>query len=219
MYLLFISLTWKCQIDRYSPYIIVIDLNYASGHSDAAKSNPTHFEKLNCPINVCNRKSSVCVCVDYNTPITCNVVNSLILPPPSPPPTGPPRPICADLYRSSIFEPSPERYGLPVMSMSQFLLPRTGLDFLYGIPSLSLEQTFELHECKPFFSFFFFLFRLFASRKWNFLNYLNGYIFHWISDAGSSENRFIIRTDRKEAIYTATESSTARDRMVCGSAR
>lgn len=31
--------------------------------------------------------SRVCVCVDYNTPITCNIVNSLILPPPSPPPT------------------------------------------------------------------------------------------------------------------------------------
>lgn len=45
------------------------------------------------------------------------------------------------------------------------------------------------------------------------------YYFSLFSDAGSSENRFIVRTERKEAIYTATESSTARNRMLCGSSR
>lgn len=40
------------------------------------------------------------------------------------------------------------QYGEPQLPGTPSYIPRAGLDFLYGIPSAHIEQTYELYDCK-----------------------------------------------------------------------
>ncbi|XP_075169378.1 phospholipid scramblase 3 [Haematobia irritans] len=86
-----------------------------------------------------------------------------------------------------------QRIALPISTVEQnargvqtTYIPLSGYDFLKDIPSIYIEQTFELNDS------------------------LTGV---------SSENRFIVRSVVGDAIYAASEYSTARNRLIWGSAR
>ncbi|XP_054090656.1 phospholipid scramblase 2 isoform X1 [Zeugodacus cucurbitae] len=90
---------------------------------------------------------------------------------------------------------APERIPLPLPISTvdnsfpthrSFSIPMTGYDFLTELPSVHIEQTFELNEALT---------------------------------SVSSENRYVVRSPLGDAIYAASESSTANNRLLWGSAR
>lgn len=106
-------------------------------------------------------------------------------------------------------------FGDPRIPGGTFI-PRSGLDFLHGVPSIHIEQTISLLTGN----------QLYYSRVVLFLVYIYKYIHskfivlvHIFAEAETSENRFIVRSSTNEAIYSATEYSMYRDRILWGSVR
>lgn len=53
------------------------------------------------------------------------------------------------MYQSTIFEPISERYPIPTtISNTRMFLPRSGLDYLEDVPTISIEQTYEINDCE-----------------------------------------------------------------------
>ncbi|KRF97591.1 uncharacterized protein Dwil_GK20657, isoform B [Drosophila willistoni] len=92
--------------------------------------------------------------------------------------------------------PAPEvpRIPLPISTVtgSRTFIPLAGYDCLADLPSVHIEQTFELNDCR---------FTILALT------------------AVSSENRYVVRSPLGDAIFAASESSTEKNRLVWGAGR
>ncbi|KAH8237187.1 hypothetical protein KR038_006212 [Drosophila bunnanda] len=111
---------------------------------------------------------------------------------------SPTEPRVFDSHISITSQPRREapRIPLPVpittVTGSRTFIPLSGYDCLADLPSVHIEQTFELNEiCIP-------------------LTALTGV---------SSENRYVVRSPLGDAIFAASESSTEKNRLVWGAGR
>ncbi|KAH8371874.1 hypothetical protein KR093_009208, partial [Drosophila rubida] len=111
--------------------------------------------------------------------------------------TSPTEPRVYDSQISITSQPRPTtsetpRIPLPISTVagSRTFIPLAGYDCLADLPSVHIEQTFELNDCK------------FLSLT-----------------AVSSENRYVVRSPLGDAIFAASESSTEGHRMIWGAGR
>lgn len=102
------------------------------------------------------------------------------------------------------------QFGDPRLpTISSTFAPRTGLDILYGIPSVHIELNLDLFTCE-------------CSRLLALVYTRIGCVLFWLfclSAKRSAENKFTVRSATADALYAARESSTLRDRWIWGSKR
>lgn len=96
------------------------------------------------------------------------------------------------------------QFGDPRIPSVDTFIPRSGLDLLYGVPSIHIEQSLEIFN-----------------SKYKHSTYYINIVYNQISKhlAAASQNQFTLRSPTNDAIYAATESSTQRDKLIYGSKR
>ncbi|KAH8348051.1 hypothetical protein KR084_003453, partial [Drosophila pseudotakahashii] len=111
---------------------------------------------------------------------------------------SPSEPRVYDSHISITSQPRPEtpRIPLPIATVtgSRTFIPLSGYDCLADLPSVHIEQTFELNEA---------------------IIVLNPAAL----TAVSSENRYVVRSPLNDAIFAASESSTEKNRLLWGAGR